>query len=302
MFNVPVVVVLFNRPQCAEQLFSALRLIQPRRLYVISDAPREGVLGEKTKVAASRAYFENIPWPCQVEYDYAAQNMGTMDRISTGLEWVFSEVHQAIILEDDCIPNPEFFLFCEVLLDKYAEDDRVLSISGTRLAPEKDDSSDYRFSRYAFCWGWASWARAWSKFDADMSGYSKVPKTEFLRSKLGGFRQALYWRWLLNRVVNGRIVSWAYKWTFAHWFNNGLSVVPRVNLVTNMGFGEDATNTKTKSRWLSLKVQRLSFPLKHPLVVSPDLEFDRWIEDHVFSKSLPARCRWVIAWAKAKLR
>ena len=301
MFNVPIVVVIFNRPQCAKQLMDALNSLQPTNIYVVSDAPRDDVAGEKAKVLASRSFFENIPWPCQVQYDYASRNMGTMDRISSGLDWVFSNVRQAIILEDDCIPNLEFFQFCEVLLERYAEDERVLSISGTRLAPEQSSPIDYQFSRYAFCWGWATWARAWSKFDCDMLSYAKTRKTKFLRSHFGGFRQAIYWRWLLDRVVDGRIGSWAYKWTFAHWFNNGLAIVPRVNLVSNEGFGEDATNTKTKSRWLSMDVKMLSFPLREPLKVVPDSEADQWIEDHVFSKSVRSRISWAITWCKTRV-
>lgn len=302
MFNIPVVVIIFNRPELAQRLVEALESVRPGVIYVISDGPRAGVVGEEEKVRASREIFESLPWNCNVVTNYASENLGCMERITTGLDWVFGEVDRAVILEDDCIPSQSFFQFCEELLERYEKDERVLSISGARLAPEVNTHVDYCFSRYAFCWGWATWARGWAKFDKKMASYDEIRNTEFLRALLGGRRQELYWRRILDSVMRGRIDSWAYRWTFAHWINGGLSVVPRVNLISNRGAGSAATNTKEMTEWLGSHAASLSFPLRAMDGVNRDEDFDSWIEDNVFSKSPMVRLKWCFDWIKRKIR
>ena len=198
MFSVPVVVVIFNRPELTRRLVEALEAAKPATIYLISDGPRVGVAGEQEKVTASREIFESLPWDCKVYTRFAPTNMGCMERITSGLDWVFGEVDRAVILEDDCIPSQSFFLFCEELLERYEKDERVLSISGARLAPENNSSVDYCFSRYAFCWGWATWDRGWEKFDKNMSSYREIRKTKFIRTLLGGWRQEFYWKRILD--------------------------------------------------------------------------------------------------------
>lgn len=302
MFKVPVVVIIFNRPELARRLVDAMGLIRPTEIYLISDGPRNGVVGEQEKVQSSREIFNSLSWDCKVATNFAPENMGCMERIASGLDWVFGKVDRAIILEDDCIPSRSFFLYCEELLDLYQSDDRVLSISGTRLAPEIDMRSDYCFSKYAFCWGWATWGRAWKKFDKGMAAYEGIRDTNFLREKLGGRRQEIYWRYVLDKVMRGAIDSWAYRWTFAHWLNDGLSAVPRVNLVSNRGVGVTATNTTEKTQWLETEAGSLRFPLQTLNEVSPDAFFDGWVEDNVFSKSLWIRINWSTNWLKTRVR
>ena len=274
MFNVPVVVVIFNRPELALRLVEALELVKPGIIYLISDGPRAGVAGEEEKVAASRELFETLPWDCNVVTNFASTNMGCMERITSGLDWVFGQVDRAVILEDDCIPGPSFFGFCEELLERYETEEQVLSISGARLAPVFDMSADYSFSRYAFCWGWATWGRAWAKFDKDMGSYSEIRETRFLQTLLGGRRQAFYWRCIFDNVIQGKIDSWAYRWTYTHWVNGAVSAIPRVNLISNRGIGLTATNTKEKSEWLENHAASLSFPLRASNDVSRDMRFD----------------------------
>ena len=302
MFNVPVVVVIFNRPELTQRLVEALESVKPGIIYLISDGPRIGIAGEEEKVAVSREIFETLPWDCKVVTSFASKNMGCMERITSGLDWVFEQVDRAVILEDDCIPSQSFFWFCEELLERYETDERVLSISGARLAPVFNMSADYCFSRYAFCWGWATWGRAWAKFDKDMASYSEIRNTKFIRTLLGGRRQELYWRWIFDSVIRGGINSWAYRWTFTHWVNGGLSAIPRVNLISNRGAGLAATNTKVKTEWLESHAASLCFPLRASNDVSRDATFDTWIEDNVFSKSPLVRLKWCIAWVKRRIR
>lgn len=298
MYDIPVVVVVFNRPDCARQLADALQRVKPRKLYVISDGPRDDRPDDIERVNASRAVFEGLSWDCTVERNYSTGNLGCMARVSSGLDWVFSKVSRAVILEDDCIPDESFFRFCEAALVFYSDNERVMSVSGTRLAPSTPESPDVVFSHYAYCWGWATWANRWQKFCGEFDEDATGLKLSFLRQKLGGIRAALYWKWLLGNVHNGRIDSWAYKWTYSHWVCNGLSAVPRVNLIANVGAGADATNTTADSRWLRRATEPMEFPVRCPRQVVRAKEFDRWVEDHVFSKSFNERLRWFFSQKK----
>ncbi|WP_082989925.1 hypothetical protein [Woeseia oceani] len=267
--------------------------IKPGKLYVISDGPRDSRPDDIEKVTASRDVFENLSWNCSVKRNYSVENLGCMERVSSGLDWVFSQESRAVILEDDCVPDESFFRFCETALQFYENIERVMSVSGTRFAPSTPGSPDIEFSRYAYCWGWATWANRWQKFHNELDQDAMGLKLSYLQRKLGGLRAAFYWKWLLGQVSSGKINSWAYKWTYTHWVCDGLSAIPSVNLISNIGAGKDATNTTTDSRWLGRPIGPLRFPLNCPNSVAAADDLDDWVEDHIFSKSLVERFRWI---------
>ena len=295
MFNVPVVIIVFNRPDTTRKLLSTLKIIEPAKLFVIADAAREGVADESEKVKATRNLIEDIDWPCEISKNYADKNMGCMNRVSTGLDWVFGQVDRAIILEDDCVPVEDYFLFCEELLEMYSDDERIMSISGTRLSPEIDcQGTSYTFSRYGICWGWATWSRAWQLYDSELRAYKPIMKSGYLSFYLGGLRPSLYWQYILGRVYKGKINSWAYRWMFSHWVNDGKSIVPSKNLVTNIGVGNDATHTKDNNKFLGRKAYNLDKPLVHPENFIQDYKMDAWIENNFYSKSIVVRIKWLL--------
>lgn len=295
MFNVPVVIIIFNRPDITRELLSCLKKIKPRNMFIVSDAARYHVEDEDLKVQETRQIAENIEWECKVRKNYADENMGCMRRVSTGLDWVFENVDRAIILEDDCIPSGDFFTFCEDILERYAEDERVMSISGTRLSPVMNSQdTSYTFSKYSICWGWATWKRAWNLYDGELTKYKSVKNSKYLKQYLGGTRPGIYWGYILDRVYKGDINSWAYRWMFSHWVNNGLSVVCSRNLVTNIGCGNDATHTKDDNMFLARKSCHLDKPFKYLETVMCDYNMDEWIEDNFYSKSLIGRAKWMI--------
>jgi len=295
MFQVPVVVIIFNRPYLAKRLVQELALVQPSSIYVISDGPRANVPEDLRKVHAARQIFETLPWPCRIHKNYAEKNLGCMLRVSSGLDWVFESEESAIILEDDCIPSESFFEFCREGLARYRDESQVMSISGTRLCPTGiGENNSYSFSKYCVSWGWATWADAWACYDKDLKQYERIRRSGLMSKILGGMRQALYWRVILRRVARGDINSWAYRWNVTHWIWNGLSMIPTTNLVLNVGVGNDATHTKEQNDFLMRPALELQFPMIHPDSITCDNELDEWIEDNVYSKSPSVRVKWAV--------
>jgi hypothetical protein len=167
--DIAVALIIFNRTDTTKKVFEVLRQVKPAKLLVIADAPRHNYPDDIEKCAATRQIIEQVDWNCQVIKNYSEKNLGNKLRISTGLNWVFEQVEQAIILEDDCLPHPSFLPFCEDLLDKYQDDQRIMTRSGNNFQfGRKRTEYSYYFSRYTLIWGWATWRRAWQHYDAEM--------------------------------------------------------------------------------------------------------------------------------------
>ncbi len=283
--NTPVLFLVFNRPDVTARVFESIRHAKPSRLYVAADGPRLNIPGEAEKCALARTVIDRVDWPCEVLTNYSDVNLGCKRRVSSGLNWVFNTVEEAIILEDDCVPHPTFFRFCEELLEKYRHDDRVMVISGNNFQfGRKRGNYSYYFSRYNHIWGWASWRRAWRNYDVDMKLWPEVRNGEWLRDLLGD-DVARYWTENFEMAYNGKIDSWDYQWTFACWIHNGLSILPNVNLVSNIGFNSEATHTKdSESKVANLPMEEMGFPLIHPNFVIRDARADDFTHNLVFKQ------------------
>jgi hypothetical protein len=188
--------------------------------------------------------------------------------VSSGIDWVFEHVDRAIILEDDCLPDPTFFRFCDELLDRYVDNERIAMISGDNFQfgrPVTDDS--YYFSYVTHVWGWATWRRSWRQYDVGMKRWEQVRETDWLEGYLDHAGFARQMRHNFDRVWRGEVDTWDAQWTLACWLNDGLTILPAGNLVRNIGFGSGATHTKAASPLANLPVEPMSFPLKHPAEV-----------------------------------
>ncbi|OUC08639.1 hemolytic protein HlpA-like protein, partial [Litorilinea aerophila] len=162
----PVIFLIFNRPDTTAQVFAEIAKARPRRLLVVADGPRPHRPDDVEKCSATRAVIERVDWPCEVSCDFAEENLGGRRRISSGLTWAFSQVEAAIVLEDDCLPHPTFFPFCEELLNRYCHDERIMAITGDNFQFGRSRTKySYYFSRYFHSWGWATWRRAWQHYD-----------------------------------------------------------------------------------------------------------------------------------------
>ncbi|HBE19774.1 MAG TPA: hemolytic protein HlpA-like protein [Cyanobacteria bacterium UBA11149] len=296
----PVAFIIFKRPDTTEKVFEVIRQAKPPKLLVIADGPRADKLGEAEKCAAARAIIDRVDWDCEVLTNYSEINLGCAKRVSSGLDWVFDNVEDAIILEDDCVPNPTFFQFCEELLERYKDDHRIFSISAqnVQLGSKRTEYS-YYFSRYNHCWGWATWKRAWQHFDFDMKLWPEVREKRLLYEMLGYINGVKYWEKNFQATYEHQRDSWSYRWTFACWIQRGLTIIPNVNLVSNIGFGADSTHyKKNKSKFNNAPTEAIEFPLKHPPFVMRNMNADIFTQKTIYShrwlKELKARIKNII--------
>jgi hypothetical protein len=267
-----VVFIIFKRPDTTEKVFEVIRQVKPPKLLVIADGPRVDQPGEAEKCAATRAIIDQVDWNCEVLQNYADVNMGLKRRVSSGLDWVFSLVEDAIILEDDCLPDPSFFRFCEELLEKYRYDQRVWMICGSNLLGEyKSHLQSYCFSYHSYCWGWATWKRAWEHYDVNMKLWSNPEIQSRIRDVVGNEQQYGIYEKFFDRVFSGELNTWDIPWLCLRLSQSALSIIPAVNLVSNIGFNQEGTNTRFSgdSRG-NIPLKSMSFPLIEPVGFARD--------------------------------
>lgn len=276
-FEVPIVFLVFNRPDSTALVFEEIRRIKPRKLLVVADGPRSDRPEDAEKCAKVRSVVEQVDWPCEVIKNYAESNMGCKTRVSSGLDWVFDQVEEAIILEDDCIPDQTFFSFCERLLAYYRDDERIMHIGGANFQGgiRRGDGS-YYFSRLNHVWGWATWRRAWKHYDVAMSTYPHFHEQRHLDTILPHTVMRHAWSRSFSALFANQIDTWDYQWTYAIWQQNGLSIIPNVNLISNIGFGGDATHTRDDDNRFSATPASSHGDLVHPQFVVPDRAADEY--------------------------
>lgn len=279
--GVPVVFIIFNRPDLAQVTFEEIRKARPPKLLVIADGPRNDE--EASLCAETRAIINGVDWPCEVQTHYSQENLGCEVRVSSGLTWAFTQVEEAIILEDDCVPDPSFFPFCQEMLERYKNEDKVMMVSGNdaRVREEKENrvtiskdisiDSSYYFTEIPHIWGWATWRRAWSQYDPNFTGWRDGLRDVVLEPILN----KNYWAKNFDASYDKKVNSWAIRWVFSMFKKRGLSISPAVNLVQNVGFDSRAVHTKNENHHCKFILRApLSFPLVHPqdITVSPAIK------------------------------
>lgn len=275
----PVIFIIFNRTDTAKQTFEAIRGARPSKLLVIADGPRSNEAGEAEKCAATRAIIDEVDWDCEVHRNFSDTNMGIRRRVSSGISWAFDLVDQAVILEHDCVPSSSFFSYCAGLLDRYESDERVMMISGqNHLFGHAGTTDSYYFSRYPHVmWGWATWRRAWAKYDVDMTEWPEIREKKLFDQYFSTRRERYYWESIFQYAVHdGKVDTWDYQWFYSMWANSGLCVTPARNLVRNIGLDDQATHTNTKydKVYSLLKAEELPLPLSHPANVLASFDKD----------------------------
>jgi hypothetical protein len=300
--EVPVVIIIFRRPEQTRRLVDALRIVKPKTIYVIADGARDGVEGETELVLATRAEINRIDWHSEVTKVYSDSNLALRERVLSGLDYVFEREDEAIILEDDCIPASSFFEFARQLLERYREDRAVGMISGSNFSPSANLPSSYFFYSGSFIWGWATWARFWRDFRAS----AQVEAWDLAEQKtvMDSFASPIAARVFKPMMRNaGNLNTWDISLDVYMRLNGFLSAVAKSNLISNIGFGEDATHTK----FTPLDSQSISigmvFPLVHPGLVQRDSSIEkkmwrsrlfRWIASaarHPFKLAIPVMRR-----------
>ena len=263
--NTPVLLLVFNRPDTTLQVFKAIRIAKPSKLYIAADGARKNVAGESKKVEEVRELItNNIDWKCEIHTLFRNRNLGCKYAVSTAIKWFFDNEEQGIILEDDCVPSQSFFWYCEELLDYYKLDESIYMISGDARGPESINmTEDYSFCKYPLIWGWATWVRAWKNYDPEIKNWNY--DEELVINKISKHKSTQrYWKKIFNSIYNKVIDTWDYQFTYLVAKNNGKCIVPRLNLITNIGFNQNATHTSNANS-TSANRPRFVFdaPLKH---------------------------------------
>jgi hypothetical protein len=275
--NYPVAVFLYKRPKLVKILLDKVIDSGANKIYLFSDAGKTSQ--DKTQVSEVRLilkeYIHSYPQIRFIKH-YSKKNLGLQHSIVGGVTKVLQTEKAAIFLEDDCMPHPDFFPFVREMLDKYKNEPKIMSVTGSGVG--KHSESSYDFSKYQQCWGWATWARAWSQFDEQMIGIDT--KKWQVKSRLiwPNFIMRYYWTTMLRLTKAGQVKSWAFRWSYAHLKRGGLAALPSGNLVSNVGFDTSATNTTTHSPLANMTTSSISFPLKHPNKVVENIQLSRNVE------------------------
>jgi hypothetical protein len=281
----PILFLTFNRPKQTEKVFAQIRNAKPTKLYFAIDGPRAGKIGEEDLCQqVKHIVLDNIDWNCEVKTLIRDKNLGCKQAVSSAITWFFEHEPEGIILEDDCLPDPSFFPYCAELLSKYRDDTRIMMISGDYFQKEKLRSDySYYFTRYNQIWGWASWRRVWNLYDVEMKILPEILKNNYLFDILQDKTAVKKWEKAFLKVYEGKNDTWDYQFTLTCFIHGGLCINPNVNLISNIGYDENATHTSPDSFSLAnLPVEPIQFPLKHPPYMIRDNVADTYDEKWIF--------------------
>jgi hypothetical protein len=296
--DTPVLFLIFNRPNPTHKVFQEIKKIRPAKLYVSADGPRENYPDDRYNCEQARKIIEKIDWNCKVSTLFRDDNLGCGASISQALDWFFDNENEGIILEDDCVPNQSFFMFCKNLLEKYKNDSRIMHINGNNFnAPLEKMLTNFERSSYYFCsfpqvWGWATWKRAWEKFDFKIPDWPQVKKEELLVERFPSYMRYYEKSKHFDNVFSGKVDTWDFQWQYAVLSNNGLVISPQSNLISNIGYGRDSTHIKEfDAHRNNLSTCEIEFPLKRPLCMLPnkllDLHYASQMGMRIKFKNLP---------------
>ncbi|TAE31405.1 MAG: glycosyltransferase family 2 protein [Candidatus Kapaibacterium sp.] len=289
----PVAMIIFNRPETTQPVFEAIRKARPSKLLVVADGARTNREGEQERCEeARRLVLEGVDWECEVKTNIAPQNLGCRGRVSSGLDWVFQEEEEAIILEDDCLPHPGFFRYAQELLERYRHDERIGLISAANFRIKREPPYSYYYSRIHPITGWASWRRVWKHYDLNMSIFPEVRDNGLLADMLGDDFSVKYWTKIFQSAYDGRESTWDYQFTFAVWMQGMVGIIPNYNQVTNIGFGAEATHiTDADHPTANVPVEEMPFPMRHPPYMITEKSFEKYVQEHLLNWSLGYRVK-----------
>lgn len=282
-FNTPILTIHFNRPEISKHLFAKLKEVKPNKLFIAIDGPREDRPGEDKLVEEVKSVFKDIDWECEVHTLYQEKNLGCRYAVTAAIDWFFSQVEYGIILEDDCIPHISFFDYSEEVLTKYEHDERVMVVTGSNFQDEnvRGDGS-YFFTRYIHIWGWATWKRAWDLYHPTWDKYTTFRERGLIKQLYKRENEQRFWEGNFNAIADG-LDTWDYQWVFTVLANNGLTVAPNVNLISNIGFNSQATHTYDSDNPLSDRPTEPIGKIVHPTFMLVDQEADDYSAEKVFN-------------------
>lgn len=271
-FDIPIVIIVYNRPNHTKILLNIIKSLNPKILAIISDGPKNNKT-DKLKCQKVKKIIANINWRCKKIYISSKKNMGLKHRIYTGLNIFFKKFSKGIILEDDCIPEQSFFYYCRSMLKAYKNEKKISTISGCKFNNLNIKNSFY-FSKFSSIWGWATWRRSWKGFDIDIKFWPNYKISKKWKTDCPDIVERTFWNSLFDKVYRGEKNSWAYSYLLNNFYKNKLSIVPKYNLITNIGFGKDSTNTKIYDKKFFPKTKSLEKKIIYPRVIKQFIKAD----------------------------
>ena len=287
-----VLLIVHRRADETRRVFEAIAGARPLRLFVAADGPASAA--DVDACERTRAVVRRVEWECEVAYDFSETNLGPDARVISAVDWVFRSTGAAIVLEDDCLPAPRFFPFCQEMLDRYRDDERIVHVSGECYRAAREGDCSYFFSKYPLAWGWATWARSWARFDRQMRTWPRFRAQPEARALFDTDDERDYWFATFDRACGtdaaGSTSHWDYAWYYA-CMTNGLSVHPAANLISNIGYGPLASHTFGASELADRPLQFLETDLRHPAWVVRDRQADLDTFDRRFPGAVLKRQR-----------
>jgi len=264
-FNIPILFITFNRLDTTKQVFEMIRKIAPQKLYIASDGHRDSRIGEKEKVEAVRDYvLKSIDWNCEIKTLFRENNLGCGLAPAGAISWFFENEEMGIILEDDCLPSMSFFSYCKELLEYYKDDTRIYHIAGNNPLTFTRTPYSYYYAYIQHCWGWATWRRAWNHYNFNIKDFNVFIEEKKINKIFTRSIDRKYWINIFKSIENPKIDIWDYQWTYAIFNNNGICINPAKNLITNIGFGENATHTTKDNKSFNGQKRYEIFEIVHP--------------------------------------
>ena len=282
-FDVPILFLIFNRPDVTQRVFHSIRRQKPARLYVAADGPRPDIAGERELCSQARNVVDQIDWDCDLQTLLRDQNLGCGRAVSEAITWFFANEEEGIILEDDCLPSDSFYPFCAEMLERFRSEPAVASISGDCFFPRSLRHPDpYFFSKYVQIWGWATWRRTWEHYELDLTG-SLDEWQRIIHKRHAIDLEAKYWLEIYKALKSGLIDTWDFQVMFCCWKHSQVHIAPTRNLVENLGYGPDATHTNYDTVLRENKAEEISgYEVSLPVRLDPQLDeavmFFRFLE------------------------
>ena len=281
--ELPLLILAWKRPFFTSKLVNAIRDVKPKNIFLACDGADLNNYKEIELVQQTRDILDQeIDWPCEKHKFYGTHNQGCRLGVSRAINWFFENVSEGVILEDDCIPHPDFFKFSELLIDRFRDDKRIWSISGNNYQNGnwRGDGS-YYFSKFPHCWGWATWKDRWEFYSQEKFIWAKLNKAKMLNNIFPTKKELKYWSLIFNKLYKeNKPDSWAYRWFLVCQAKGGLNVLPNQNLVQNIGFNSNATHTKRGESPIKLEFKNnessVIFPLVEPSFIIRSIDADNF--------------------------
>lgn len=284
MIQAPILFITFNRPGTTQIVFNALKKVKPAKLYVFNDGPRLGNDSDKEARNEISRILNQVDWDCELKVNLCENNLGCGIGVSTAISWAFNNEDRLIVLEDDTVPAVPFYNYCSELLEKYKDDSRICMISGNNYTEEHNGSDNsYFFSKYGHIWGWATWKRVWDKFDLEMKDWPFFKDSNQLQNIFSRKREQRYFNDYFKRIYDKKCVNaWGPQWFYCRIKNYGFSIVPRNNLVTNIGVKGVHTGKETKAHFKPINEHYII--VKEPKFILCNEYYDKYHFKQIISK------------------